>query len=416
LVESLHYELLSLGAFIFQHCFSLSSTETSNVIYLDSNSTTVMLPDVVEAMLPWLRGNHANPSGNYRMAKLARKAIDTAREQVAALIGAEAGEIVFTGSGTESVNTALHALDTLSGEGTALVSAIEHSAVLRYVESGRREVVQVAVGSDGRIDLDSLRAALPVAAYVSIMAGNNETGVIQPLAEIIHLAHSMGLPVHTDAVQAVGKTPINVRHEPVDLLSLSAHKFHGPKGMGALYIRSGLDFSPLLHGGGQENGRRSSTENVAGIVAMGEAARLAKIALEDGTIEKIRTLRDRFEQLVMSGLSGCVRNGDATFRLANTSHLSFESCDAAGLLILLDDAGIACSAGSACMTGKRKPSHVQLAMGIPETRAKSSLRFSFSCLNTLEEADIAATKTIAAVEKLRRVQGSGIGPVAIYTP
>lgn len=375
-----------------------------------------MLPDVVEAMLPWLRGNHANPSGNYRMAKLARKAIDTAREQVAALIGAEAGEIVFTGSGTESVNTALNALDTLSGEGTALVSAIEHSAVLRYVESGRREVVQVAVGSDGRIDLDSLCAALPLAAYVSIMAGNNETGVIQPLAEIIHLAHSMGLPVHTDAVQAVGKTPINVRHELVDLLSLSAHKFHGPKGMGALYIRSGLDFSPLLHGGGQENGRRSSTENVAGIVAMGEAARLAKIALEDGTIEKIRTLRDRFEQLVMSGLSGCVRNGDATFRLANTSHLSFESCDAAGLLILLDDAGIACSAGSACMTGKRKPSHVQLAMGIPETRAKSSLRFSFSCLNTLDEADIAATKTIAAVEKLRRVQGSGIGPVAIYTP
>jgi cysteine desulfurase len=166
LVESLHYELLSLGAFIFQHCFSLSSTETSNVIYLDSNSTTVMLPDVVEAMLPWLRGNHANPSGNYRMAKLARKAIDTAREQVAALIGAEAGEIVFTGSGTESVNTALNALDTLSGEGTALVSAIEHSAVLRYVESGRREVVQVAVGSDGRIDLDSLCAALPLAAYV----------------------------------------------------------------------------------------------------------------------------------------------------------------------------------------------------------------------------------------------------------
>ena len=384
------------------------------MIYLDSNATTAMLPEAVEAMLPWLRGNHANPSGTYRTAKLARKAIDEARGHVAALIGAEEGEIVFTGSGTESVNTALHSLGQLTAEGAAVVSAIEHSAVLRYVESGKREVRKVAAGADGRLDLDAFRTACGGAAYVSVMAANNETGVIQPLAEVIAVARERGLPVHTDAVQAVGKIPIDVRRDPVDLLSLSAHKFHGPKGVGALYVRSGLDFSPMLHGGGQEKGRRSGTENVAGIVAMGEAARLAKLAMEDGAADRIREMRDAFEKLVMEGACGCVRNGDPANRLPNTSHLSFESCDAAGLLILLDEAGVACSAGSACMSGKRNPSHVQLAMGIPESRAKTSLRFSFSRLNTPEEATEAAAITIRAVEKLRQVQGGGIGPVAIY--
>lgn len=385
------------------------------MIYLDSNATTAMLPEAVEAMLPWLRENHANPSGTYRTAKLARKAIDEARAHVAALIGANEKEIVFTGSGTESVNTALHSLDKLTGEGAAIVSAIEHSAVLRFVESRKREVVKVAIGSDGRLDLDAFRAACVGAAYVSVMSANNETGVIQPLAEVVNIARELGLPVHTDAVQAVGKIPIDVRRDPVDLLSLSAHKFHGPKGMGALYVRGGLELSPMLYGGGQESGRRSGTENVAGIVAMGEAARLAKIALEDGVADRIREMRDCFEKLVMEGVSGCTRNGNPAYRLPNTSHLSFESCDASGLLILLDEVGVACSAGSACMSGKRKPSHVQLAMGIPEARAKTSLRFSFSRLNTLEEATQAAVLTIRAVEKLRRVQGGGIGPVAIYT-
>lgn len=385
------------------------------MIYLDSNATTAMLPQVVEAMLPWLHGNHANPSGTYRTAKLARKAIDEARGDVAALIGADEGEIVFTGSGTESVNTALHSLEKLTGQGTAVVSAIEHSAVLRFAESGKRQVVKVAVGEDGRLDLDAFRAACAGAAYISVMSANNETGVIQPLPEVVNIARELGLPVHTDAVQAVGKISIDVRRDAIDLLSLSAHKFHGPKGVGALYVRAGLDFSPMLHGGGQESGRRSGTENVAGIVAMGEAARLAKLAMEEGAAERIRAMRDTFEKLVMEGVSGCVRNGDPAYRLPNTSHLSFESCDAAGLLILLDEAGVACSAGSACMSGKRKPSHVQLAMGIPEARAKTSLRFSFSRLNTSDEATQAAAITIRAVEKLRRVQGGGIGPVAIYT-
>ncbi len=385
------------------------------VIDLDSNATTALLPEVLEAMLPWLSGNHANPSGSYRSAKLARAAIDQAREHVAALIHADPSEIIFTGSGTESVNTALHSLDALTGNGAALVSAIEHSAVLRFAESRKRSLSRAAVGADGRLDLDAFRADCAHAAYVSVMAANNETGIIQPLSEVCAIAAEHGLPIHSDAVQAVGKIPFDVRQIPVDLLSLSAHKFHGPKGIGALYIKSGIEFSPLLYGGGQEKGRRSSTENTASIVAMGEAARLAKIALEDGVASAIGSLRDAFEQILLNASIGCVRNGDPSHRLPNTSHLSFEGCDSAGLLILLDDFGVACSAGSACMTGKQKPSHVQLAMGIPEARAKSSLRFSFSRLNTQEEASKAAEQVIKAVEKLRRVQGAGIGPVAIYT-
>ncbi len=385
------------------------------MIDLDSNATTSILPEVLEAMLPWLSGNHANPSGSYRTAKLARKAIENAREQVAYLIDANPDEIVFTGSGTESVNTALHSLDKLAGQGSALVSAIEHSAVLRFLETRDRPVKLSSVSLTGRIDPANFSSECRGVAYVSIMAANNETGVIQPISEIVKSAHSLNLPVHTDAIQAAAKVPINVRALGVDLLSLSAHKFHGPKGIGALYIRGGLQFSPLLYGGGQEKGRRSGTENTAAIVAMGEAARLAKIALESGVPAHIQEMRDTFEAFLLSEVPGCTANGDPAHRLPNTSHLSFEHCDSSGLLILLDNSGVACSAGSACMTGKQKPSHVQLAMGIPEQRAKTSLRFSFSRLNTMDEAIEAAAIVKKTVEKLRNVQGNGIGPVAVYT-
>ncbi len=382
------------------------------MIYLDANATTPLLPEVLEAMLPWLRDGYANPSGSYAAAKLARKAIDEARGQVADLIGAQAGEIVFTGGGTESVNTALSALDCLAGQGRAVVSAIEHSAVLRWVEDQPREVARVPVTSGGRLEMGAFAAALDGAAYVSLMAANNETGVIQPLSEATALARERGLPVHTDAIQVVGKMAMSARELGVDLLSISAHKFYGPKGVGALYLRDGLRFKPLLQGGGQESGRRSGTENTAGIVGMGAAAawilRTSKVGL--------REMRDAFENLVSSEISGVTINGDIHHRLPNTSHLSFEQCDAAGLLILLDEAGVACSAGSACMTGKQKPSHVQLAMGIPEARAKSSLRVSFSMLNTMEEAVCAAAALKKAVEKLRRVQGGSVGPVVVYSP
>ena len=385
------------------------------MIDLDANATTAMLPEVVEAMLPWLLENHANPSGSYRAAKLARKAIENARGQVADLISASPEEIVFTGSGTESVNTALHSLDNLVGVGNAVVSAIEHSAVLKYVESRSREISIVGVDASGRVDMDSYASACETAAYVSMMMANNETGVIQPIAELLEIARVRGLPFFTDAIQAAGKILISVKETPVDMLSISGHKFHGPKGIGALYIRRGLHFLPLVHGGGQEKSRRSGTENTASIVAMGKAAELAKNALADDSVNRLAEMRDVFEERVMSGLSGCIRNGDIQHRLPNTFHLSFEGCDSAGMLILLDEAGIACSAGSACMTGKQKPSHVQLAMGIPTQRAKTSLRFSFSRKNTMQDALEAAGKVIKSVGKLRSVQGGNTGPVAIYT-
>ena len=382
------------------------------MIYLDANATTPLLPEVLEAMLPWLREGFSNPSGAYAGAKLARRAIDEARGQIGELIGADAGEILFTGGGTESVNTALHSLDQLAGQGAAVVSAIEHSAVLRYVESRSRDYLKVPVNSGGRLEMTDLAVALDGAGYLSLMAANNETGIIQPLREAVEMAHQRGLPVHSDAIQSVGKIPIDVRELGVDLLSMSAHKFHGPKGVGALFVREGLRFKPLLEGGGQESGRRSGTENTAGIVGMGAAA----AAWRRDSCESLAQLRDAFEAIVLAEISGIYVNGDRHHRLPNTSHLSFDHCDAAGLLILLDEAGVACSAGSACMTGKQKPSHVQVAMGIPAVLAKSSLRLSFSRLNTLDEALTAAAAVKKAVEKLRRVQGCGVGPVSVYSP
>ncbi len=382
------------------------------MIYLDANATTPLPPEVLEAMLPWLRDGFANPSGSYAAAKLGRRAIDQARAQVAELIGAEPAEIVFTGGGTESVNTALHSLDRLAGQGTAVISAIEHSAVLRFVEDLTRDQVRVPVDSGGRLEMAAFARALEGAAFVSLMAANNETGVIQPLREAAALARERGVPVHSDAVQAAGKTPLNVRDLGVDLLSISAHKFHGPKGVGALYVREGLRFTPLLRGGGQEAGRRSGTENTAGIVGMGAAAAWMSRTSKN----PVDAMRDAFEAKVLAEIPGVTVNGDLAHRLPNTSHLSFGQCDAAGLLILLDEAGVACSAGSACMTGKQRPSHVQLAMGIPEALAKSSLRISFSRLNTMEETVAAADVLRKSVEKLRRVQGAGVGPVVVYTP
>ena len=382
------------------------------MIYLDANATTPLLPAVLDAMLPWLRDGFANPSGSYAGAKLARKSIDQAREQVATLIGAEPEEILFTGGGTESVNTALHSLDQLTGGGHAVVSAIEHSAVLRYVESTQREVKLAPVDADGRVNLAAFADLLEGAAFVSVMTANNETGVIQPVAEMRKLAAEKGLPFHTDAIQAAGKIPIKVKESGIDMLSLSAHKFHGPKAVGALYVRKGLRFVPLLRVGVQESGRRSGTENTARIVAMGAAAAL----MSEKPNHQRGELRDAFENQVLAEVSGVTMNGSRDHRLPNTSHLSFDGCEAAGLLILLDESGVACSAGSACMTGKQKPSHVQLAMGIDETRAKSSLRFSFSVLNTMDEAQAAADQVKRAVEKLRRIQGSGVGPVVVYSP
>jgi cysteine desulfurase len=279
-------------------------------------------------------------------------------------------------------------------------------------------VASVRVDAGGRLDLDEFQAACEAASegggFVSVMWANNETGVIQPVEEACGIAKANGLAFHTDAIQAVGKIPVNVGEVPVDFLSLSAHKFHGPKGVGALYIRSGCRFEPMLRGGGQEKDRRSGTENTAGIVGMGKAAELAMERLSKK--ESPVSLRNAFEARVVGELEGVTVNGDLLHRLPGTSHLSFTGCEAAGLLILLDDLGVACSAGSACMTGKQQPSHVQKAMGFSDAKAKSSLRFGFSCLNTMEEAMAAADAVKKSVEKLRRVQGGSTGPVVVYSP
>jgi cysteine desulfurase len=400
----------------FPRCHDVDSRDASRVIDLDSNATTAIAPEVLEAMLPWLHTHHGNPSATHRAGRLARKAIETAREQVAALIGASPDEIVFTSGGTESINAALKSLDHLSPPGPVVSSAIEHSAVLRTCAQLTRKHNILPVDHLGRADLTQSSDILTGAAFFSVMAANNETGVLQPINELAEIARSAGIPFHSDAVQAAGKIPLNVRDLPIDLLSLSAHKFHGPKGIGALFIRSGLKFIPLVFGGGQENGRRSGTENTSGIVGMGAAAELARSFLAHQGTVKLAALRDDWEKIILTSIPGVTRNGHPTIRLPNTSHLSFADCDSAGLLILLDQADIACSAGSACMSGKQSPSHVQLAMGIPEAAAKTSLRFSLSRYTTREDINQAASALQRAVHKLRSVQGSNTGPVSIYTP
>lgn len=390
---------------------------------MDANATTPVLPEVLEAMLPWLKEGYCNPNASYRGAREARMAIETAREQVAGLIGAEPEEIVFTGCGTESTNMALKWLARLVGRkhGRVVTSAIEHSAVLKPVETFEAvgyAVERCGVDAGGRLDLAEFEAACEMAkeggGFVSLMWVNNETGVIQPVAEALAMAKDRGLAFHTDAIQAAGKLPVEVKEAGVDFLSLSAHKFHGPKGVGALYVKNGCRFEPMLRGGGQEGDRRSGTENVAGIVGMGLAAELVVKDLA-GRMASAARLRDAFEAKVVERVRGVTVNGDLIHRVGNTTHLSFEGCEAAGLLILLDDMGVACSAGSACMTGQQQPSHVQQAMGFPDRKAKSSLRFGFSVRNTIEEAGQAADCVARAVEKLRRVQGGGTGPVVVYS-
>lgn len=386
------------------------------MIDLDANATTRLAPEAWEAMLPWLRDHHGNPSSSHRAGREARKAIETAREQVADLLQAHPDEIVFTSGGTESVNTALWSLYRLTHQGTMVTSPIEHSSVLKFRDVLPREPIMLPIGDDGRIQPKNAAQSIRNAAFVSAMWANNETGVVQPIAELCLLARETGVPFHTDAVQAAGKISIDVRATPVDMLSISAHKFHGPKGIGALYVRSGLRFHPLLVGGGQENGRRSGTENTAAIVGMGAAAALARAHLEHDGPKNIDRLRCRFESQVMSRLGAVIRNGHPTERLCNTSHMSFHDCDAAALLILLDQAGVACSAGSACMSGKQQPSHVQMAMGIPKEIAKTSIRFSLSRYNNENEIDRAVEILARSVSKLRSIQGAGVGPVSVYTP
>jgi len=393
------------------------------MIYLDNHATTAVHPEVVEAMLPFLREHFHNPSSGYRAGRAVKKAIAEARGEVAELIGAKEEEIVFTGCGTESNNMVLKSLARVYGRkrSRVITGEIEHSAVLRpcqAMEDVGFEVVRCGVDGEGRLDLEEFREACAGAetGFASVMWANNETGVIQPIGEACGIAREHGIAFHSDAIQAVGKTRVDVREVPVDFLSISGHKFYAPKGIGALYLREGVRFEPLIRGGGQESGRRSGTENVPYIVGLGKAAALARAGLEKDGHAGIAANRDHLEKRLVEEVDGVVLNGSREHRVPTCAHLSFEGCEGAGLLILLDEAGVQVSTGSACMTGKQQPSHVQKAMGISDEQAKSSLRISFSGFTSRAETDEAVERIKMAVKKLRQVQGGGgVGPVVVYS-
>ena len=373
-------------------------------IYLDHNATTPLDPQVLEAMVAILREDFGNASSLHWFGQRARAAVEEARALVAALVGAAPGEIVFTGSGTEADNMALRGVLGRAREPrrTLLITAIEHHAILNTGRALSEEgvpVCTVRAGEDGRIDLDDLGAKVDErTALVSVMLANNETGVLQPVAEAARRARERGALVHCDAVQGAGKVPVDVRELDVDLLTLSAHKIGGPKGVGALYVRRGTVLRALLRGGAQERNRRAGTENVAGIVGFGAAATLARERLP-GERARLGPLRDRFEERLLA-TSGARRNGGEP-RVANTTNVSFEGTEAESLLMALDLAGIAVSTGAACAAGATEPSHVLRAMGLPPERVQASLRFSLGRGTTAADLDRAADAVAAAVSAQR---------------
>jgi len=383
-----------------------------SIIYLDNNATTRIDPAVVEAMMPYLTGEYGNPSSAYGFGSRVARAVENARESVAALLGCEPGEILFTSCGTESNNAAISsALANDPDRQHVVTTAVEHSAIIKQCEALARKGVEVTflpVNAQGALDLDELADAIrPDTAIVSIMWANNETGVLFPVEEIAAIARARNVLFHTDAVQAVGKIPIRLAEARIPFLSLSGHKLHCPKGVGALRISRRTRFQPFLIGGSQEEGRRGGTENVAGIVALGKAAELAAAGLEHENTQ-VRALRDRFEETALANIPGTQVNGDREHRLPNTSNLAFDGIESEALLLLLDREGICCSAGSACTAGSIHPSHVLRAMGCSAERARSSLRFSFSRFNTAEETTHAAQVLARVVEKLRAAAGAGV--------
>ena len=388
------------------------------MIYLDANATTPVDPAVLEAMLPFLREHYANPSASYAGGRRVRRAMEQARAQVAALLNALPEEITFTSGGTESINAVHASVRALWPEKPELIiTGTEHAAVL---ESARRwqaeggKVTRAPVHSDGRVDLNALHALIRpgVTALFSIMWANNETGVLAPMHEIVTLAHAAGALVHTDAVQAAGKIHLDVKTTPVDFLSLSGHKMHAPKGIGALYISQRVRFAPLLVGGGQEGERRGGTENVPGIIGLGKAAELAGQHLADGNKARLKSLRDRFEHLIHAAMPDMRIHGCPTHRLHTTSSFCLPEMDAAGMLILLDQAGIACSAGSACHTGALHASHVLEAMGVSARDAACTLRFSFNRFNTKAEAEATAHAVVESAHKMREAQGGELAVIS----
>ncbi len=376
-----------------------------DVIYVDNNATTKVAPEVLEEMIPFFGDLYGNPSSMHTFGGIAGQKIEQSRERVAALIGAAPEEIVFTSCGTESDSTAIRAAIQSNPDKKHIVTTrVEHPAIKSLCEHLAKKgyrITFVPVDRKGRLDMDVLFKSLTDdTAIVSIMWANNESGVIFPIEEIVQQVKERELIFHTDAVQAVGKIPVDVGTLPVDMLSLSGHKIHAPKGVGALYVRKGTKFSPFLIGGHQEKGRRGGTENVASIVGLGKACELAidHIGEQNGRVGK---LRDILETGLLKQIPQAMINGDPENRLSNTTSISFEYVEGESILLLMDQDGICASSGSACTSGSLEPSHVLRAMGVPFTAAHGSIRFSLSIYNTEKEVDFIIEKLPPNIARLR---------------
>lgn len=379
----------------------------SGEIYFDNNATTQVAPEVFEAMRPYLTELYGNPSSIHRFGSQVGRKIAEARAQVASLIGAaDPVEVIFTSCGTEGDNAAIRGmLEARPDKRHIVTTQVEHPAVLglcQHLAKKGYRVTWLGVDQDGILDLDELRDALTDdTALVSIMAANNETGVLFPIDKIGSIVKARGIPFHVDAVQAAGRLPLDMRALPVDLLTVSAHKFHGPKGVGALYVRRGITFPPFIIGGHQERNRRAGTESVAGIIGMGRAAEIASAVLADDS-ERIGKLRDRFEESLLRSCPESRVNGHRQSRLPNTSNVSFRYLEGESILVLLDQQGICASTGSACTAGSSEPSHVLRAMGVAAEWLQGTVRFSLGRFNTGKEVDD-VNQTLPAIVK--RLQG-----------
>jgi len=378
-----------------------------NPVYLDNNATTQVAPEVLEAMLPYFYQLYGNPSSMHSFGGQVMKQVRKAREQVAALLGASAEEIIFTSCGTESDNAAIRsALASCPDKKHIVTSRVEHPAVralCAHLATQGYRVTELPVDGEGRLDMQQYARALsPDTAIVSLMWANNETGVIFPIEQAAQMARERNILFHTDAVQAVGKIPINLADTPIDMLSLSGHKLHAPKGIGVLYVRKGTKFSPFLVGGHQERGRRGGTEATPSIIGMGVAAELAqkKMDIENSYV---KALRDRLENTILNTVANTKVNGDRENRLPNTTNISFEFVEGEGILLMMDEFGICASSGSACTSGSLQPSHVLRAMGVPFTMAHGSIRFSLSVYNTDEEIDFVIEKLPPIIDTLRNM-------------
>ncbi len=380
-----------------------------NPIYLDNNATTRVAPEVLERMLPLLTEHYGNPSSMHSFGARAGQALDDARQQIMALLGVDlSNEIVFTAGGSESDNLAIVGTLRANPEKRHLITtSVEHPAVLGLCRDLEKrhgyEVTYLKVDALGRLDLDELRDSLrPDTAVVSVMMANNETGVLFDVEEIGQIVKANGTVFHVDAVQAAGKVPLDMRLSCIDLLSLSGHKLHAPKGVGALFVRKGTKIRPVIVGGHQERGRRAGTENVASVAGFGMACELALAGIEhENTV--VRGLRDHLENLLLKSIPDSKLNGIATERLPNTTNISFNYIEGEGILLLLDRVGVAASSGSACTSGSLEPSHVLRAMGIPFTQAHGSIRFSLSRYNQMQEMDYVADVLPPIIERLRLI-------------